>query len=56
MPVKMWLMITLLAVGLVVLTGCVTADDAEVEATVADGIDATGPDGNSCTDGNPDRS
>jgi putative serine protease PepD len=32
MPVKVWLVITLLAVA---LTGCATADDAEVEATVA---------------------
>ena len=35
MSVKIWLVITLLAVALVVLTGCATADDAEVEATVA---------------------
>ncbi len=35
MPVKMWLVITLLVVALVALTGCATADDAEVEATVA---------------------
>ena len=35
MPVKVWLVITLLAVALVALTGCATADDAEVEATVA---------------------
>ncbi len=35
MSVKIWLVITLLALALVALTGCATADDAEVEATVA---------------------
>ena len=35
MSVKMWLGITLLAVALVALAGCATADDAEVQATVA---------------------